>query len=294
MPEWDLLGDEPDQTQGAEAALPATSAWASLDGEPSSGTHGGSAVAWQPLDGEPDPAGFALPAPELAATQLRDGEVLWARVDGQAVTLGSGQPLHVRAGVPDRIGGWRRVRIIDAASLRAEVLMFPVEQLPQSVADDPTLLFPPDPARTPPPRPAGFPVGEGGDLSAAFEMRVRDAEQDSRQAAREAWEEAQRHADQLERKLREDYDRRTLAVERRAEARYQDAIERVNTEAVRRVEQASHTAMQSHGQRRQAERERDEARAALARAGGERARRLAVAALGWVCVLVLLAVLLAR
>ena len=240
----------------------------------------------------------------MAASQLRDGEVLWARVDGQEVTLGSGQPLYIPAGISDGIGGWRRVRITDAALLRAEVLVFPLEQLARSVANEPMLLFPPDPAGPPPLRPAGFPAGEGGDLSAAFEARVRDAMQRYRQAAAEARDELQRRGDEVERQLREDYHRRIQTVEQRAEVRYQEAVqgvqaeaarqvERVQAEAARQVNQASQAAWQSRGLRQEAERERDEVRAALDRAGRERARGLVAAAAGWICALVLLAVFLA-
>jgi hypothetical protein len=293
VPEWDLLDDEPDQPE-AEAT---STRWASLDDEPSRDTYNAydaTSTTWQTLDGEPESSEPALPPPELAASQLKDGEVLWARVDGQAVTLGSGQPLHVPAGVPDGVSGWRRVRVIDAASLHAEVLVFPVEQPVQHVADEPALLFPPDPVRSPPLRPAGFPVGEGGDLSAAFEARVRRAEQEHRRAAEEAREELQRRRDQLERQLREDYDRRTQAVEQQAEARYQEAVRQVQATAAREVEHAGQVARQNHDLWHQAQRERDAARAALDKARGERALGLAAAAVGWVCVLLLLAVVLAR
>jgi hypothetical protein len=293
VPEWDLLDDGPDQPTQAETTSTATSAWASLDDEPSADAYGESAATWYALDDEPGSAEPALPPPELPASLLRDGEVLWARVDGQAVTLGSGQPLYVPAGIPDGIGGWRRVRITDAALLRAEVLVFPVEQPMQSVADEPTLLFPPDPARSPPLRPAGFPVGEGGDLSAAFEARVRDAVQRYHRAAAEAQDEFQRRADQLERQLSEDYRWRIRTVEQRAEARYQEAVQQVQAEASRRVEQASQAARQSYDRQQQAERERDGTRTALAKAGQERKRGLAAAAVGWIFVLVLLAVILA-
>lgn len=292
MPEWDLLDDEPDRPMGAAATSATTSTWASLDDEPSHDADSNSAAMWPTLDGEPKTAAPVGPAPELAASQLRDGEVLWARADGQAVTLGSGQPLHVPAGVPDRIGGWRRVRIIDAASLRAEVLVFPVEEPVPGVADDPTLLFLPDPARSPPLRPAGFPVGEGGDLSAAFESRLRDAERDYRRAAEETREDLQRRRDQLERQLRDDYERRIRAAEQQAAARYQEAVQQVQAEAARKVEQASQVAIESRSVLQKAERERDEARASLAKTGEERARGLAAAVVGWVLVLVLLSVLI--
>jgi hypothetical protein len=294
VPGWDLLDDEPDQPADAKATSPAASAWLSLDDEPPADAHGGSAAAWYALDDEPEPAEPALPPPELTASQLRNGDVLWARVDGQVMTLGSGQPLHVPAGVPDGIGGWRRVRITDAASLRAEVLVFPVEQPVLGVADEPTLLFPPDPVRSPPLRPAGFPAGEGGDLSAAFEARVRDAMQHYRRAAAEAQDEFQRRADQVERQLREDYQWRIRTAEQQAEARYQEAVQQVQADASRRVEQASQAARQSHERQQQAERERESTRTALAKVGRERTRSLAAAAAGWVFVLVLLVVLIAR
>jgi hypothetical protein len=293
VPEWDLLDDEPDQPASATATSTASSAWVSLDDEPPAGAGNGSAAAWYDLDDEPEQAEPAQLAPELTASQLRDGEVLWAQVDGQAVTLGSGQPLHVPAGIPDGIAGWRRVRITDAASLRAEVLVFPVEQPVLEVADEPTLLFPPDPVRHPPSRPAGFPVGEGGDLSAAFEARVRDAVQHYRQAAAEAQDKFQRRADHVERQLREDYKWRIQTAEQQAEARCQEAVQQVQAEASRRIEQASQAARQSYERQQQAERERENTKTALAKAGQERTRSLAAAAAGWIFVLVLLVVLIA-
>ena len=299
MPGWDLLDDEQDEPERAKAGSPAASIWDSLDDGPSynGNAHNGRgspAATWQPLDSEPKLAEPALPASELAASQLKNGEVLWARVDGQGVTLGSGQPLYVPKGVPDGIGGWRRVRITDAASLSAEVLLLQVEQPVQGVADEPALLFPPDPAQPAPLRPAGFPVGEGGDLAAAFEARVRNAQQDYRRMAREAQEGLQRRGDMLERQLREDYDRRIQAAAQRTEARFQEAVQRIQAKAAQEVEYASQAARQSDILRREADRTRDAARTALTKAGQERARGLAAAAVGWICVLVLLVVVLAH
>jgi hypothetical protein len=203
------------------------------------------------------------------------------------VTLGSGQLLDVPAGIPDGIGGWRRVRIIDAATLRAEVLLFPMEQPAQGVADEPTLLFPPDPAMAPPLRPAGFPVGEGGDLSAAFTARVRTAEQYHRQAATEAKEEFRHRGDQLERQLREDYQRRIQTVERQAEARYQQAVKRVEADAGQRVDRAAQTAMQSQSLQQRAEMERD-------KVASDRTLLVRAAAAGWIVAVILLLILVAH
>ena len=286
MTEWDLLSDEPERPAGPDPASATASAWAPLDDWPSQDTRNGAASAWQVLDDVPHQAESARPAPELTASQLRTGEVLWARVDGREVVLGSGQLLDAPAGIPDGIGGWRRVRIIDAATLRAEVLLFPVEQPPQGVADEPTLLFPPDPAMTAPLRPAGFPVGEGGDLSAAFTARVRTAEQYHRQAATQAKEEFQHRGDQLERQLRGDYQRRIQTVEQQAEARYQQAVKRVEAEAGQRVDRAAQAAMQSQSLRQRAELERDKVasdRTLLVRAG----------AAGWIVAVILLLILVA-
>lgn len=287
MTEWDLLGDEPERPAGPDLASATASGWASLDDWASQGTQDGAASAWQVLDDVSHQADSARPAPELTASQLRSGEVLWARVDGREVTLGSGQLLDVPAGIPDGIGGWRRVRIIDAATLRAEVLLFPMEQPAQGVADEPTLLFPPDPAMAPPLRPAGFPVGEGGDLSAAFTARVRTAEQYHRQAATEAKEEFRHRGDQLERQLREDYQRRIQTVERQAEARYQQAVKRVEADAGQRVDRAAQTAMQSQSLQQRAEMERD-------KVASDRTLLVRAAAAGWIVAVILLLILVAH
>jgi CHASE3 domain sensor protein len=155
------------------------------------------------------------------------------------------------------------------------------------VADEPTLLFPPDPAPTPPLRPAGFPVGEGGDLSAAFTARVRDAERHHQRAAMEAKEEFQHRGDQLERQLRGDYQRRIQTVEQQAEARYQQAVKRVEAEAAQRVDRAAQATMQSQSLQQRAEMERD-------KVANKRTLLVRAAAAGWIVAVILLLILVAQ
>jgi CHASE3 domain sensor protein len=139
----------------------------------------------------------------------------------------------------------------------------------------------------PPLRPAGFPVGEGGDLSAAFTARVRTAEQYHRQAATEAKEEFRHRGDQLERQLREDYQRRIQTVERQAEARYQQAVKRVEADAGQRVDRAAQTAMQSQSLQQRAEMERD-------KVASDRTLLVRAAAAGWIVAVILLLILVAH
>jgi len=332
MSGWDLLADDepPDRPDRPESAYSAATGWGSLDGEATSEpwsdtTSTTDTVAvirtWPSFDEEPDQAELSRPAPELTAAHLKDGEVYWARVNGQDATLGSETQLYLPAGVPDGIGGWRRVRVTDARTLRAEVLALPVEIPVQGTADEPRLLFPTDPARTQPPRPPGFPVGEGGDLSAAFEARVRDArerweqaESAAKQAEAGAEEKFRRRGDQLERQLREDYQQRSRAAEQRvqAEAARQfgevradadrrvrqlqaDAareIGQVKAEANRRVELAAQDARHNQGLRQQAETERDSTGAALARLTAERSKVRTAAVAGWVVAVLLLLLVL--
>lgn len=270
MSGWDLLDDEPDQAKGTPSAMspggPAAESagptWDSVDEEPPPDGYGGTTSPWTDLDDSPGaPGPVALP-PELAAAQLKNGQVLWARVDGQAVTLGSGQQLHVPDGVPDGIGGWRRVRITDASSLRAEVLEFQLEVPAQDVADDPALAFPSDPVWPPPQRPEGFPVGQGGALTAAFETKVRDARQEYLRKAKNAEAEYQRRVRQSEQVARRDYDQRVLRIQQEAAAQQQEAIQRIHASAAQQVQEA-------RAAQEQAERERDAAREALAMARQE-------------------------
>ncbi|QKG18625.1 hypothetical protein [Actinomadura verrucosospora] len=294
MTAWDLLDDEPEPVPEPPKKASA-SIWASLDeDEPQpSGEPAPTRSTWQSLDDdEPEPAA-PPPAPELTASVLSDGEVLWARADGQSVTLGSGQPLHVPAGVPDGVNGWRRVRILDAATLHAEVLVFPVEQPAAGVADEPAALFAAEPAPSPPLRPPGFPAGEGGDLTAAFEARVRRAEQDHRNAAAAALEDYRRRGDQLERQLREEHDRRSRAAEQRAEAQYHEAVRQVRQEAEQQVRHAQQVAAQNHDLRRGAEQRLQAATTELDKVRGERGVGLAVAAAGWGVALILLIIAIA-
>ncbi|WP_067793892.1 hypothetical protein [Actinomadura formosensis] len=291
MTAWDLLDDGPEPVPEPPKKASA-SIWASLDEDepqqfdeppPTRST-------WQSLDDDEAEPAAPPPAPELTASVLSDGEVLWARADGQSVTLGSGQPLHVPAGVPDGVSGWRRVRILDAATLRAEVLVFPVEQPAAGVADEPVALFAAERAPSPPRRPPGFPAGEGGDLTAAFEARVRRAEQDHRNAAAAAREDYRRRGDQLERRLREEHDREVHAAEQRAEARYHEAVRRLRQEAEQQVRHAQQVAAQNHDLRRGAEQRLRDATAELDKIRGERGLGLAAAAAGWGIALILLVI----
>lgn len=297
MTAWDLLDDDPEPVPEPPKKKTSPSTWASLDddeaGQFDDPQPSSARSTWLSLDDdEPEPQATA-PAPELTASVLTDGEVLWARADGQSVTLGSGRPLHVPAGVPDGVSGWRRVRILDAATLRAEVLVFPVEQPAVGVADEPVTLFADEPPPGPPRRPPGFPAGEGGDLTAAFEARVRRAEQDHRNAAAAAREDYRRRGDQLERQLREEHDRQVHAAEQRAEARGREAVQRVRHEAEQQVRHAQQAAAQNHDMRRGAEQRAEAAAAELAKLREERTLIVAAAAAGWGVALLLLIIALA-
>ena len=303
MPGWDLLDD--DDPPMRSAAQPSNSSqWSSLDDdEPAP-----AATGWESLDDLDDapgaapaasfePAGPAagLPPAELTAAQLTDGEVVWANVAGGSITLGSGQHLYVPAGVPDGIGGWRRARIIDAATLRAEVIEVPIARPAQKVGHEPTLLFPALPGQPPPRRPPGFPVGEGGDLGAAFESRTVRAREDYERRAAIAEHDAQLRADRAERQAALDA---RLAAER-AELRIQQESARLKTEAegaiarmradadvkikeARDFANARYQQLQSAAEEHErAKRDRDAARRA-------RDLLLAAAALGWLGVVIVL------
>jgi hypothetical protein len=274
--EWDLLDDEPDVpeevpgTTAPDGLVPESddSPWDFVGEEPPADGYGGGS-AWPDPDETPEEPRSAPLPPEFAAAQLKDGQVVWALVNGQTVTLGRGQQLRVPAGVPDGIGGWRRVRITDAASLRAEVLEFQLEQPVQGVADDPVLTFPPAPIRPAPQRPEGFPVGQGGALTAAFESKVRDARQQYLRNAQEARQEYLRKAEEAReesehriRRFEQDYEQRALVIQRQAEAQKQEVVQRIHASATQQVREA-------RAAQARAEQERDEARVALAMAQQE-------------------------
>lgn len=303
MSGWDLL-DEPEPEPEPEPPGQNSSVWASLDDERAEGPvefddldDEAPEDAWPSLDPVAGPPEPAQPAPEVVASQLVDGEVLWARADGTDVILGSGQPLHVPGGVPDGIGGWRRVRVVDAASLRAEVLPLPVARPAQHVGDDPVTVFGPgtDPAPPVPDRPPGFPVGQGGDLSAAFEARVERAEELRRAEIRAARDDYERRADQMKQNLTDELQRRTRAIEERAEARIRDVAGKIRADADAELADSRHRVGRYRDERLAAERDREAAIRARDAVIGARDRAVmgrliagAVAVLGWFVVLVLL------
>ncbi|GAB2855894.1 hypothetical protein GCM10022221_64380 [Actinocorallia aurea] len=294
MPGWDLLDDDDPPRPAARPA--GSSQWSSLDDdEPAPAPTSG----WASLDDdatatapspsfEPTRPATELPPAELTAAQLTDGEVVWANVSGSTVALGSGQHLYVPAGVPDGIGGWRRARITDAATLRAEIIEVPVARPARNIGHEPTLLFPALPNQPPPRRPPGFPVGEGGDLGAAFEARTVRAREDYERRAALAERDARLRADQAERKAEVEG---RLAVERadlrlqqesaRLKAEADGAIARMRADADAKIKQAHEYANAQYQQLRSAADEHE--RAERDRDAARRARDLlmAVAAVGW-------------
>ncbi|REE97761.1 hypothetical protein [Thermomonospora umbrina] len=304
---WASLDD--DASAGGAAPSGSGSRWSSLDDEPAAPAPApsGSGSRWASLDdessvvGEVSPGsslnGGGRPASELVASQLRVGEVLWAKVAGPRVELGSGQPLNVPGGPPDAIGGWRRVRILDADTMRAEVLPFPAVREPTpGVGEDPEALFPPEPVASPPRRPPGFPLGAGGDLAAAFADRVRRAEEEFRRRAEELAAQrarsaemaadrrvaaAQAEAGRQVQAVRAEADRRVEAAERTAAARVQQARDTAGRQVAQAGESARQQVMKAEVQMRAHESNRRAAEIARDEALRIRTVLIAVAAVGW-------------
>ncbi|WP_155948208.1 hypothetical protein [Rhodococcus aetherivorans] len=243
------------------------------------------------------------------ASQLRDGEVLWANVVGTDVLLGSGQPLHVPTGVPDGLSGWRRVRIVDATTLTAEVIALPVTRPFQDIGDEPATLFAPLPHQPPPHRPPGFPAGEGGDLTAAFEARVARAKDDYERRIADSVAQAERcvrDAEDRSIRARDMARREGEQIRRDAEQRIQQFSSRVRAESDARVAEAYEAAKAQYKRAQSVSAELAQSRNDLDRAIAEardlttrlqsalndRQRMLTAATIGWLVVMVMFALLI--
>jgi hypothetical protein len=101
---------------------------------------------------------------EVLASALQVDQVIWGFIDGDSARLASGVDLVLDGPPPDGIAGWRRLRVVDPASLRVRVLEIPATRVDPTPTDDPATLWElPSSDRTGNPRVPPFPVGEGFD-----------------------------------------------------------------------------------------------------------------------------------
>lgn len=248
---WGVLGSP-------EAEAVATTGWGALDGpaadasgdvddgrspagehtRQTAGNHAGTC---------PGPGAPGLPPPEATASLLQEGEILWARVDRSGVRLGSGQQLFVSEGILEQQEGWRRVQVVDPATLAVRVLSVSWSGLRSCVGDDPALLYRPAPPgkahevdRVP-----SFPIGQGPDLRAVLDARIIAAES----AAEKRGRAAERRADESVVQAEREADERITESERQAEQRVADAersavarVQAAESRASARVAQVEHKA----------------------------------------------------
>ncbi|MGV9663788.1 hypothetical protein [Nocardia niigatensis] len=295
MPGWDLFDEDPtaSDTKGlSDEARNASLSWAPLDDADSESST--ESVAFQgshTWDSLIETHTVELPPAEDTASELKDGEIVWARVAGTDVVLGSGQPLFLPAGLPDDIGGWRRVRITDSAALHAEVLRIPIAAPIRHVGDEPELAYSPAPNWPAVQRQSAFPAGQGGGLSALFATKIAEArkaiEEDAAYAIARA-EGRARDAETQKTNALAEASRRIEIAQRQADDRIHNEAAHVRSEA----HQAVLNARAEAGARiRAAQSECAMARNHLRSALSQRNGVGVIAALGWLAFVLTIVVL---
>jgi hypothetical protein len=102
--------------------------------------------------------------PEVLASALEPGQIVWGEVNGGLARLPSGATVDLENPPADGIAGWRELVVVDPTILRARVVELPAAAVDPTPTDDPATLWQlPAIDRKPIARAPSFPVGQGFD-----------------------------------------------------------------------------------------------------------------------------------